>query len=118
MDLKNNAWTRWLLWALGLMVVWYTFGQVEQSHKGKMPEVSYSEFMTKVKAHEIKEVEIKGNELTVTPNQGAKFTLVDPGDQTLVNTLLENNVKVTGRQLEGRLHCRDQQRWLLHPVRH
>ena len=99
--MKNNAWTRWLLWALGLMVVWYTFGQVEQSQKGKMPEVSYSEFMTKVKAHEIKEVEIKGNELTVTPNQGAKFTLVDPGDQTLVNTLLENNVKVTGRQLEG-----------------
>ena len=59
--MKNNAWTRWLFWALGLMLVWYTFGQVEQSNKGKLPEVSYSEFMTKVKAHEIKEVEIKGN---------------------------------------------------------
>ena len=99
--MKNNAWTRWLFWALGLMVVWYTFGQVEQSHKGKMPEVSYSEFMTKVKAHEVKEVEIKGNELMVTPNEGTKFTLVAPSDDALVGTLLENNVKVTGRQVEG-----------------
>lgn len=99
--MKNNAWTRWLFWALGLMLVWYTFGQVEQSNKGKMPEVSYSEFMTKVKAHEIKEVEIKGNELTATPNEGAKFTLVAPSDDTLVGTLLSNNVKVTGRQVEG-----------------
>ena len=99
--MKNNAWTRWLFWALGLMLVWYTFGQVEQSHKGKMPEVSYSEFMTKVKAHEVKEVEIKGNELMVTPNEGTKFTLVAPSDDALVGTLLENNVKVTGRQVEG-----------------
>ena len=99
--MKNNAWTRWLFWALGLMLVWYTFGQVEQSNKGKMPEVSYSEFMTKVKAHEIKEVEIKGNELTATPNEGAKFTLVAPSDDALVGTLLSNNVKVTGRQVEG-----------------
>ena len=99
--MKNNAWTRWLFWALGLMVVWYTFGQEEQSHKGKMPEVSYSEFMTKVKAHEVKEVEIKGNELMVTPNEGTKFTLVAPSDDALVGTLLENNVKVTGRQVEG-----------------
>ena len=99
--MKNNAWTRWLFWALGLMLVWYTFGQVEQSNKGKLPEVSYSEFMTKVKAHEIKEVEIKGNELTATPNEGAKFTLVAPSDDALVGTLLSNNVKVTGRQVEG-----------------
>ena len=99
--MKNNAWTRWLFWALGLMVVWYTFGQVEHSNKSKMPEVSYSEFMTKVKAHEVKEVEIKGNELTVTPNEGAKFILVAPSDDALVGTLLDNNVKVTGRQIEG-----------------
>ena len=99
--MKNNAWTRWLFWALGLMVVWYTFGQVEHSNKSKMPEVSYSEFMTKVKAHEVKEVEIKGNELSVTPNEGAKFTLVAPSDDALVGTLLDNNVKVTGRQIEG-----------------
>ena len=99
--MKNNAWTRWLFWALGLMVVWYTFGQVEHTSKSKMPEVSYSEFITKVKAHEVKEVEIKGNELTVTPNDGAKFTLVAPSDDALVGTLLDNNVKVTGRQIEG-----------------
>ena len=58
--------------------------------------------MTKVKAHEIKEVEIKGNELTATPpNEGANSPLVAPSDDALVGTLLSNNVKVTGRQVEG-----------------
>ena len=99
--MKSNTWTRWLFWALGLMLVWYTFQQAEHLQKNKVAEVSYSEFISKVKANEIKEVEIKGNELSVTPNTGAKFNLVSPPDNTLVKTLLENNVKVTGRQVEG-----------------
>ncbi len=99
--MKSNTWTRWLFWALGLMLVWYTFQQAEHLQKSKVPEVSYSEFIGKVKANEIREVEIKGNELTVSPNTGAKFNLVSPPDNTLVKTLLENNVKVTGRQVEG-----------------
>ena len=99
--MKSNTWTRWLFWALGLMLVWYTFQQAEHLQKNKAPEVSYSEFISKVKANEIKEVEIKGNELVVTPNEGAKFNLISPPDNTLVKTLLESNVKVTGRQVEG-----------------
>ena len=99
--MKSNTWTRWLFWALGLMLVWYTFQQAEHLQKNKAAEVSYSEFISKVKANEIKEVEIKGNELSVTPNTGVKFNLVSPPDNTLVKTLLENNVKVTGRQVEG-----------------
>jgi len=99
--LKSNTWTRWLFWALGLMLVWYTFQQAEHLQKNKAPEVSYSEFISKVKANEIKEVEIKGNELVVTPNEGVKFNLISPPDNTLVKTLLESNVKVTGRQVEG-----------------
>lgn len=83
------------------MLVWYTFQQAEHLQKNKAAEVSYSEFISKVKANEIKEVEIKGNELSVTPNTGVKFNLVSPPDNTLVKTLLENNVKVTGRQVEG-----------------
>ena len=99
--MKSNTWTRWLFWALGLMLVWYTFQQAEHLQKSKVPEVSYSEFINKVKANEIKEVEIKGNELVVIPNEGAKFKLISPSDNTLVKTLLENNVKVVGRQVEG-----------------
>ncbi|MBS1173988.1 MAG: ftsH [Burkholderiaceae bacterium] len=99
--MKSNTWTRWLFWALGLMLVWYTFQQAEHLQKNKAPEVSYSEFISKVKANEIKEVEIKGNELVVTPNEGVKFNLISPPDNTLVKTLLESNVKVTGRQVEG-----------------
>ena len=99
--MKNNAWTRWLIWILGLMLVWYTFGQVEKSQKGKTPEISYSEFMTQVKSNQIKEVEIKGDELTVTPNSGAKFHLIAPNDSNLVETLSASGVNVIARQVEG-----------------
>lgn len=99
--MKSTAWTRWLIWALGLLLVWYTFQQVEPSARNKAPEVSYSEFIGKVKSNEVKEVEIKGNELTVTPSNGAHYTLIAPRDDTLVATLMNNNVKVTGKQLDG-----------------
>ncbi len=99
--MKSNTWTRWLIWGCGFVLIWFTYQQAAHLKPTRAPEVSYSEFITKVKASEIREVEIKGNELSVTPNTGTKFTLISPPDNTLVKTLLENNVKVTGRQVEG-----------------
>lgn len=99
--MKNNKWTSWLIWGCALVLLWLTFQQAGNFKSSKTPEVSYSEFIAKVKANEVREVEIKGNELNVMPTSGAKYTLIAPSDTTLVKTLMDSNVKITGRQLEG-----------------
>jgi cell division protease FtsH len=99
--LKNNNITRLMFWALGLMLVYSIFQNVDTNRKAKVPEVSYSQFITDAKANKVKEVQIQGDELTVTPIEGAAYKLIAPKDDQMVSQLLNANVKVVGKEVEG-----------------
>ena len=99
--MKNNNITRLMFWALGLMLVYSIFQNVDTNRKAKAPEVSYSQFITDAKANKVKEVQIQGDELTVTPIEGATYKLIAPKDDQMVSQLLNANVKVVGKEVEG-----------------
>lgn len=99
--MKNNNITRLIFWALGLMLVYSIFQNIDTSRKVKTTEVSYSQFMADATASKIKEVQIQGDELTVTPAEGAVYKLIAPKNDKMVSQLLEANVKVTAKEVEG-----------------
>ena len=99
--MKNNNITRLIFWALGLMLVYSIFQNIDTSRKIKTTEVSYSQFMADATANKIKEVQIQGDELTVTPAEGAVYKLIAPKNDKMVSQLLEANVKVTAKEVEG-----------------
>ncbi|MGL4768205.1 MAG: ATP-dependent zinc metalloprotease FtsH [Formosimonas sp.] len=99
--MKNNNLTRLAFWVLGLMLVYSIFQNIDNSHKAKDTEISYSQFMADAAASKIKEVQIQGNELTVTPVSGATYKLIAPRNDKMVSQLLEANVKVTAKEVEG-----------------
>jgi cell division protease FtsH len=99
--LKNNGLVRVAFWVLGLMLVYSVFQGIETSRKPKVEQVSYSEFMAAAQSSKVKEVQIQGNELTVTPAEGSPYKLVAPPDDQMVKTLLAANVKVVAKEVEG-----------------
>ncbi|GHA77951.1 ATP-dependent zinc metalloprotease FtsH [Formosimonas limnophila] len=99
--MKNNGLVRIAFWVLGLMLVYSVFQGIETSRKPKVEPVSYSEFMTAAQSSKIKEVQIQGNELMVTPVEGSPYKLVAPPDDQMVKTLLAANVKVVAKEVEG-----------------
>ena len=99
--MKNNNLTRMMFWVLGLMLVYSIYQGVDTSRNTKVAEVSYSEFMTAAQAGKIKQVEIRGTDLTVSPVEGANYTLTAPRDSDMVKNLMAANVKVTAKAEEG-----------------
>ncbi len=99
--MKNNGLVRVAFWVLGLMLVYSVFQGIETSRKPKVEQVSYSEFMAAAQSSKVKEVQIQGNELTVTPAEGSPYKLVAPPDDQMVKTLLAANVKVVAKEVEG-----------------
>ncbi len=99
--MKNNNLTRMMFWVLGLMLVYSIYQGVDTTRHTKVPEVSYSEFMTSAQAGKIKQVEIRGADLTVSPVEGANYTLTAPRDSDMVKNLMAANVKVIAKAEEG-----------------
>ena len=99
--MKNNGLVRVAFWVLGLMLVYSVFQGIETSRKPKVEQVSYSEFMAAAQSSKVREVQIQGNELTVTPAEGSPYKLVAPPDDQMVKTLLAANVKVVAKEVEG-----------------
>ncbi len=58
-------------------------------------DVAFSDFMDKVVADEVKEVELKGNVIYGTYNNGQKFTTLAARDSNLISDMREHKVKIT-----------------------
>ncbi|CAA6804508.1 MAG: Cell division protein FtsH (EC [uncultured Thiotrichaceae bacterium] len=89
----------WAVIAFVLIAVFSKFSAPTQSAS----QLSYSEFIQSVRNNAVKEVDIKGQTITGTTANGAKFTTYSPPDDPqLVNDLLANNVKVKAAPPEER----------------
>lgn len=99
--MKNNNLTRLMFWALGLMLAYSIYVGTDSTRHTKAAEISYSEFVTAAKDGKIKQVEIRGTELTVSPVEGANYTITAPRDPEMVKNLMASNVKVIAKAEEG-----------------
>lgn len=99
--MKNNNLTRLMFWALGLMLAYSIYVGTDSTRHTKAAEISYSEFVTAAKDGKIKQVEIRGTELTVSPVEGANYTITAPRDPEMVKNLMTSNVKVIAKAEEG-----------------
>jgi cell division protease FtsH len=82
----------WLVIALVLFTVF------KQFDKPRVQEgVPYSQFMDDAKNGKIKAVTVQGRTLNVTPSDGQKYTIVQPGDIWMVGDLMKYGVQVSGK---------------------
>ena len=82
----------WLVVGLVLFTVFKQFDKPKDQ-----PQVTYSQFMEDSKAGKIKRVDVQGRTLQVTPNDGAKYSIISPGDIWMVGDLMKYGVQVTGK---------------------
>ena len=83
----------WLIVGLVLFTVFKQFDKPKEQ-----TQVTYSQFMDDAKAGKIKRVDVQGRtNLTVTPVDGNKYTLISPGDIWMVGDLMKYGVQVSGK---------------------
>ena len=98
----NQKHIRLLISAIAAFVIFAMFSQMFNSPgQGASTPVAYSEFLSRVKAKEIREVVIEGTSVSAFTNDGKKLstntTLLDRG---LVSDLIENDIKFDVRNPE------------------
>ncbi len=95
-DMAKNL-ILWLVIAVVLMSVFQSFGPSESNG----PRVEYSTFLNQVSQDQISDVRINGREINVTKKDSNRYKTYLPGeDRKLLDTLLANNVKVSGEPPE------------------
>ncbi len=89
-DMAKNL-ILWVVIAIVLMTVFNNFSTPTKQAQS----VSYSEFISEVKAGNVKEVTIQnGRDITGAMTSGQRFSTYSPGDDGLVSDLLNNNVEI------------------------
>ena len=82
----------WLIVGLVLFTVFKQFDKPKDQN-----QVTYSQFMDDAKAGKVKRVDVQGRTLQVTPADGAKYSIISPGDIWMVGDLMKYGVQVTGK---------------------
>jgi len=80
----------WVIIAVVLMSVFNNF----TSQTSKSQTVTYSDFLDEVSHGQVSSVTIKGREITGVTSNGKPFSTYSPGDDGLVNQLINNNVEI------------------------
>ena len=84
-----------ILWAVIVVVLMSVFDNF--STKTKQPsQLSYSQFIADVRSGQVQDVNIESDNRTIVGRKitGEEFTTFSPGDDRLVDELLENNVEI------------------------
>jgi cell division protease FtsH len=97
----NNQWfSKVAVWLVIALVLFTVFKQFEKPRNADSAP-SYTQFMEDAKNGKIKRVEVQqGGLLTVTPKEGAKYTLISPGDSWMTGDLMKYGVDVVGTPRE------------------
>ena len=74
------------------------------SSRDSANELTYSDFITRVEAGQVKSVTIQGQIIKGVSSSGQAFTVNKPNDPNLVSTLLKNKVDVKARPAEKGMH--------------
>lgn len=90
---------RLAVWCLIAFVLFTVFRQFsgERTAAGNLDQTSYTQFMDDAKAGKIRRVDVQGRRITVTPAEGATYTITSPGDLWMVEDLRKNGVQVYGK---------------------
>lgn len=90
------------VWALIAFVLFTVFRQFDGARDAVLPadQTSYTQFMSDAKEGKIRRVDVQGRRITVTPAQGASYTITSPGDLWMVEDLRKNGVQVYGKAEE------------------
>src|SRR5690606_16086755 len=90
-DLAKNL-LLWIVVAFVLMAVFQSFAP----RNAGMETLNYDDFIAQVRSDAVSKVKIGEDGMTTTGERrdGSKFTTINPGDEYLVNDLLNHNVKI------------------------
>jgi len=81
------------------LVLFTVFRQFDSRPATQAP-VSYTEFMNDANAGKVRKVDIQGDVLHVTPDNGQPYTITSPGDLWMVSDLMKAGVQVSGKARE------------------
>ena len=92
----NNMGRNLVLWlVIGLLLIaLFNLFQGSTSRTGES-ELAFSDFMSEVERRTVTDVEIRGNTITGTLQDGRHFTTYAPEDPNLVSKLQDNGVRIT-----------------------
>jgi cell division protease FtsH len=85
-----------ILWAVIVVVLMSVFDNFSTSNQ-QTAQITYSQFITEVRSGQIKNVNIDSDNRTITGQKfsGEEFTTFSPGDNKLVDELLNSNVEIS-----------------------
>jgi cell division protease FtsH len=77
------------------LVLFTVFKQFERPRQ--TTSVSYSQFMEDARNGKVRQVDVQGRNLNVTPAEGRPYTIASPGDIWMVGDLMKFGVQVSGK---------------------
>ncbi len=95
-DLAKNI----LLWVIVAIILMTVFNNL--STNASDTQISYSDFMTNVQQDEVREVLIKGRNITGVLKSGTRFRTFSPetDNTAMIGDLMKHDVKITGASME------------------
>ncbi|MBD8527520.1 ATP-dependent zinc metalloprotease FtsH [Pseudomarimonas arenosa] len=90
-DLAKNL-LLWVVIAFVLMAVFQSF----TPRTGAVQQLNYNDFISQVKSDAVSKVKIEEDRVTINGERrdGSRFTTINPGDEYLVNDLINHNVEI------------------------
>ena len=98
--MKNDMLKNMLIWAVVATVMMSIFNHFSGEGVKKTSQLAYSDFIDQVRAGEVSQVAIEGTTIRGAYTSGLAFKTINPGDVGLMGDLLNNHVRVTGREAE------------------
>ena len=89
----------WVIIAMLLFALFNLFQQPGQRAAAK--DISYTEFLSKVDAGEVRSVTISGETISGSYNTGGGFQTYTPQDPNLVGVLRDKGVEINARPAQG-----------------
>ncbi|WP_417515699.1 ATP-dependent zinc metalloprotease FtsH [Minwuia sp.] len=88
----------WIIIALLALALFNLFQSPSSRNTGE--QLSYSQFMSRVDAGQVRDVTIEGNDITGHLTGGGQFSTYAPSDPTLIDTLRERGVDIDAKPKE------------------
>ena len=95
-DIAKNI-ILWVVIAVILMTVFNNFGQRRPSN----PPMPYSQFISDVRAGDVKSIQIEGHQIVGFKTDGTNFSTYSPNDPGLMGDLINNHVDVLAKPPES-----------------
>jgi cell division protease FtsH len=97
----NNLGRNLLVWVIIALffVLLFNMFQPATTSTDHGTQVAYSTFMSEVSANKVDHVTIRGHDITGALKSGSTFETYAPSDPALVNTLIQNKVRVVAKPL-------------------